>query len=457
MLFAIVDIETTGGHAAAAGITEIAIITSDGQEVLNSWKSLVNPLQPIPGFIQQLTGIKPEMLAGAPSFAELAAHVHTLLQDKIFVAHNVNFDYSFIKYQLAQCGFDLHNRKLCTVRLARKVFPGLRRYSLGPLCHLLGIPHEDQHRAYGDAAATSLLFSKLFEADTEKHWAAMIKGRNREQYLPPNLPVEQLDNLPETPGVYYFYNAKGQVIYVGKALNLLKRVKGHFANNKGSKQKADFLRDIYRLSFRNTATELMAQILESTEIRKLWPIHNRSQRGFHPKYALYSYKDRQGFLRLGIERHNPRLNALHSFNTIAEGQEWLRLLSDRFQLCLRLCGLAKGANCAQGNFAEGCPGLCCSSDGPERYNVQVQQAMQWIAQNLPTLALIDIGRTPGESSCILMEAGAFKGMGYFNKVGMPVDLEAFKALIEPMSDNDFIRGHILREADRFPEKRLILK
>lgn len=452
MLFAIVDIETTGGHAAGAGITEIAIIISDGVHILDRWQSLINPLRPIPSFIQQLTGISNSMVEGAPHFAELAGHIHALLQDKIFVAHNVNFDYSFVRYQLAHCGLELHNRKLCTLRLARKVFPGLSRYSLGQLCHALGIQHENRHRAYGDAAATAILFSKLIAADTEGHWAAMIKGRNREQYLPPNLPVEQLDNLPEKPGVYYFYNAKGKVIYVGKARNLFKRVKSHFANNKASRQKANFLLEIHGLSFRLTATDLMAQILESTEIRKLWPIHNHSQRGYHPQYALYSYEDRQGYLHLGIERYNPRLACLYSFNTISEGQDLIRMLCTEFRLCLRLCGLANGADCAQGKFAEGCQGQCCSPEGPTSYNEQVSLAIHWIAESLPSLVLIDQGREPGEQSCILMEAGEFKGMGYFKTTATPADWNGFLEVIEPMPDNDFIRGLILRTAKNFPEK-----
>jgi DNA polymerase-3 subunit epsilon len=452
VLFAIVDIETTGSYAAGAGITEIAIVITDGEEILHSWTSLVNPHRPIPRFIQQLTGITSELVEGAPAFSELAAHIHELLQDKVFVAHNVNFDYSFVKHHLEQCGFALHARKLCTVRLARKIKPGFGKYGLGRLCHTLGIGHEEQHRAYGDAAATARLFCLLKAADSEGHIGAMLKGRNGEQYLPPNLPVEQVSSLPETPGVYYFCDAKGKVIYVGKAVNLLKRVKSHFANNKSSRQKADFLREICRVSYQPTATDLMAQILESTEIRRLWPICNRSQRGYHPKFALYAYEDRQGYLRLALEAHKQQLRPLYSFNTIAEGQEWLRRLASEFELCLRLCGLAKGADCVNGVFAEGCNGQCCSGDGPQEYNIRVQEAMQWITRSLPTLAVIDVGRTPDERSCIFMEEGVFKGMGYLSLHTDVCDLQSIRAAIEPMPDNDFIRGLIYREARTCPEK-----
>jgi DNA polymerase-3 subunit epsilon len=457
VLYAVVDIETTGSYAAGAGITEIAIIITDGEEILHSWQSLINPHRPIPLFIQQLTGITPDMVAGAPSFPEVAEHIYSLLQDKIFVAHNVNFDYSFVKHQLELCGLALGVRKLCTVRLARKVKPGLGKYGLGRLCHALGIEHLDHHRAYGDAHATTKLFSYLKANDAAGHMQEMLKGRNKEQYLPPNVPVEQVDSLPETPGVYYFYDVRGKVIYVGKAINLQKRVKSHFANNKSSRQKADFLRDIYRISYHPTATDLMAQILESTEIRRLWPIHNRSQRGYHPKFALYTYEDQKGYLRLTLDAHKQQLLPLYTFNTILEGQEWLRRLISEFELCPRLCNLAKGADCANGVFAEGCTGQCCSPEGPKYYNNRVKEATQWIARSLPTLVLIDAGRAHDERSCILVEGGMFKGMGYFSSHTDIYDLQMFRSIVEPMPDNDFIRNLIYREAREYPHKCMRLE
>ncbi len=454
MLYAVVDIETTGGYADAAGITEIAIVITDGVEVMHVWSSLINPQRPIPRFIAQLTGIHDEMVQGAPFFREVAAHVHELLQDKIFVAHNVNFDYSFVKSHLEASGYSLNARKLCTVRLARKVKPGLSSYSLGKLCHSLGIEHEDAHRALGDAMATTRLLHLLHSDDSEGHIRQMLKGHNREQYLPPNLPVAQLDALPEKPGVYYFYDAKGRVIYVGKASNLIRRVKSHFANNKTGRQKADFLREIHHVSFRITATDLMAQILESVEIRRLWPRYNRSQRGFHPRYGLYVFEDRQGYLRLVLEKHRPHFPAVHTFQQLHEGREWLQRLAMENELCLRLCGLAPGADCRKGIFAEGCKGQCCSVHVLD-YNHRVQAAIDGFRNTLPTLALIGIGRSSDEYSCILMEAGVFLGMGYLNQEADAANLEHLRNAIELMPDNDFIRSLIFRAAQN-PEMNLLL-
>ena len=174
-MYAIVDIETTGGHANANGITEIAVILHDGVQEEGRYTTLVQPGYPIPRYVASLTGITDAMVASAPPFGDIADKVFNLLKGRIFVAHNVNFDYSFVKYHLEQAGFDLTEQKLCTVRLSRKVLPGLPSYSLGNLCRSLGIPVEGRHRAIGDAQATSVLFERILAADTEGHIAAMLR------------------------------------------------------------------------------------------------------------------------------------------------------------------------------------------------------------------------------------------------------------------------------------------
>ena len=146
-MYAIVDIETTGGYAANNDITELAIVLHDGQKIVDKYQSLIRTDREIPRYIQVLTGITPAMLRTAPRFSEIAPKVYELLKDKVFVAHNVNFDFSFIKHNLEACGFDLDVSKLCTVRLTRKVFPGLPSYSLGNLCRQLDVPITQRHRA----------------------------------------------------------------------------------------------------------------------------------------------------------------------------------------------------------------------------------------------------------------------------------------------------------------------
>lgn len=450
MLYAIVDIETTGSYAAGNGITEIAIAIHDGERVLHFYESLVNPHQQIPYFIQSLTGITNAMVSNAPSFAEIAGQVNELLQDKVFVAHNVNFDYSFVKHHLEAAGYNWNARKLCTVRLSRKIVPGLYSYSLGKLCHQLGIDHSDHHRAGGDTKATAALFSLLVRRDDKDVIAAMLKGRNKEQYLPPHLPVEQVDSLPAGPGVYYFYNAAGKVIYVGKANNIFSRVRGHFSNNKPGRQKQDFLREIHRISYRECATELMAHILESSEIRRLWPIHNRSQRGYLPRYGLFLYEDQGGFLRLGIEKHKQHFRPLCTFNTVMEGHTRIKQLIREFGLCPRLCNLATVASCEQGMLQGDCEGNCLGE--VTAYNALVTQAIDWLQKHLPTFAYVDRGMNDNEQSCILIHKGNFYGMGYIEDERHLKSLDSLQKQLEPLQDNDFIRNLIYKHAAAYPER-----
>ena len=440
MLYAVVDIETTGSYAAANGITEIAIVIHDGTKVLNFYESLVNPHVPIPYFIERLTGINNSMVANAPSFEEIAGQVHELLQDKIFVAHNVNFDYSFVKHHLDSAGYELNNKKLCTVRLARKVLPGLNGYSLGKLTQQLGIHHGARHRAGGDALATADLLAMIVAKDEHGAIPAMLKIKTGEQYLPPHLQIENMEQLPNATGIYYFYNAEGKVIYVGKAKNIRKRVKSHFSNNKINRQKQDFLRETRRISYKQCATELMAHILESTEIRRLWPVHNRSQRGYLPLFGLFTYEDRQGYKRFAIEKNRQAEKPVYTFNTVAEGRSRLRELISEFHLCNRLCNISVDCDCE-------------SHAAPDVYNEQADAAIAWMRKHLPTFALVDKGIDDNEQSCILIREGNFVGMGYVTEnIRRADNLDALQNLLEPLQDNDFIRNLVFRYATANPEK-----
>jgi DNA polymerase III subunit epsilon len=293
-MYAIVDIETTGSYAAANGITEICIHVFDGQKVTDVFETLVNPGQPIPRHIQVMTGITDEMVSSAPPFEQIAEKVYSYLDNKVFIAHNVNFDYSFVRGHLKDCGYDLKDKKLCTVRMSRKIFPGMSSYSLGNLCHSLGITINNRHRAGGDTEATVQLFRMLLENDKEQHIQKSLLRNSKEQALPPNVPKEHFELLPYTPGVYYFHDEKGKVIYVGKATNIRYRVNSHFSNNSESRQKQNFMRYIHAITYQSCGTELMACILESTEIKKRWPIFNQSQKRWEDVYGIFSFEDQNG-------------------------------------------------------------------------------------------------------------------------------------------------------------------
>ncbi len=328
-MYAIVDIETTGGYASANGITEISIQVSDGTQVIKTYETLVNPGQIIPRYIQSLTGISNEMVQDAPRFEAVAEKIFTILQGNIFVAHNVNFDHSFVKNHLDFYGYSLQVKKLCTVRLARQIFPGLPSYSLGNLCNSLNIPMSDQHRAGGDAKATTELFHRMLLSDKRDLIAASLLRNSKEQMLPPNVPKADFQRLPNTPGVYYFHDQKGKVIYVGKAKDIKKRVNSHFSTNSDSRQRQNFLKSTYAISFQATATELMAAILESTEIKRLWPPFNAAQKKPEELFGIFVYEDQNGYMRMAIEKKRRNNNPIYTFHYKVDGHGLLISVDSR--------------------------------------------------------------------------------------------------------------------------------
>jgi DNA polymerase III subunit epsilon len=453
-MYAIVDIETTGGYAANNAITEVAIVLHDGNREVKRYETLVRPEMSIPRYVQALTGITDDMVAGAPSFEIIAPVIHDWLKDAVFVAHNVNFDYSFLRHQLKECGFELNSKKLCTVRLSRKAFPGAPSYSLGNICNHLGISIANRHRAGGDAYATALLFEKILQAGGLELIRGMLKGRNSEQYLPINLPAEQLDRLPMTPGVYYFHDQKGKVIYVGKAKNLRHRVASHFSNNRTGRQKQEFLRNIYSISHETTGTELMAYLLECVEIKRLWPAYNRSLKRFETTYGLYVYEDRNGYSRLILEKRKKQLQPVYTFSLLLEGQNLLRKLVRQFRLCPKLCFIQNDNDPCEGMREQYCAGACEHGEPPERYNARVGEAVEALLNSLPSFSLVDRGRHAGEKSCIHIEQGRLYGMGYVPADIAIGDLSELKNYLTPYPENDYMRGLIYAHAERWPAKKI---
>ena len=455
-MYAIVDIETTGTYAAGNGITEISIHIFDGTKVLEKFQTLINPIQPIPHYIQAFTGITNEMVANAPKFEEVAKNIFKLLHDKIFVAHNVNFDYSFVKVSLTACNFDLHSKKLCTVRLSRKIFPGLPSYSLGNLCQSLGIRINARHRADGDAEATVKLFQKLLLHDKEQHIHKSLKRDSKEQSLPPHVPKEQFDKLPYTSGVYYFHNEKGKIVYVGKARNIRYRVNSHFSNNSESRQKQNFLRHVFDISFQRCATELMACILESSEIKKLWPVFNYSQKRWEDVYGIFMYEDQNGYKRLAIEKNKKLLAAASTFHYLVDGHALLRKIIKDYNLCPKLCFLQTDNERCTGIIEKYCFGACEKKEKSHEYNHRVTLAVESLRAE-PSYAIIDKGLNDDEQSCILVVKGKFYGMGYLPAGIQISELETLKEFLTPYKENSFIRNIISGYAAKHPTKVMIFE
>ena len=314
-MYSVVDIETTGNGYKGQKITEISIFIFDGEKIIDEFTSLVNPEQKIPYFITNLTGITEAMVRTAPKFYEIAKKVAEITKDTVFVAHNVNFDYNIIRDEFKSLGFDFKRKKLCTVRLSRKIIPGLASYSLGNICSAEGIEIAARHRAKGDAEATVELFRRLIKRDQKFTINSFLNAKSREATLPPLLDKQVVDRLPERHGVYYFKNAQKEVIYVGKANNIKQRVISHFYDKK--KKERTMCLETADISYTETGSELIALLHESSEIKHLYPKFNRAQRKAGEAVGLFSYEDQKGILHLAFNRLKLTPNPIMKFYSMA--------------------------------------------------------------------------------------------------------------------------------------------
>ena len=449
MEYAIVDIETTGGSPANGGITEVAIVLHNGQEVTGRYTTLVNPDIPIPDYITALTGISNAMIATSPRFAEVAGRIYNLLAGRIFVAHNVNFDFSFLKHHLSLAGFQYNATKLCTVRLSRRIKPGLSSYSLGRLCAALEIPLVDRHRAGGDADATAILFKKLLDWDSKGVIAAMLKKGAGDQILPPHLPKADFEALPHLPGVYYFKDGKGKIVYVGKAKDIRKRVSQHFTGHNPNPQRQNFLRDIHHINFEICATELMAFLLEAIEIKRLWPKYNRAMKKYDPKFGLFVYEGLDGLFRMAIGRFNKSQAPELVFTHLIEASNTLHEMVQGYDLCPELCRLG---SCDTPSGCSQKPGLCPRKTDRSYYNELVKEALSEYREQQPTFLIIDKGRTANEQSCIYVEKGRFLAMGYLDKQVDITQLEDAKSMLTLYQGNHYMVQLIYSYAKAYPQK-----
>ncbi len=440
--FAIIDIETTGLRAGAEKITEIAIILHDGKQIIEEFSSLVNPERKIPYFITQLTGISDQLVSDAPKFYELARQIIELTDNAIVVGHNVNFDYSFLKSEFKSLGYDYQRKTLDTIKLSRKLIPGLPSYSLGKLCAALNIPNSSRHRAAGDAMATTKLFELILSIDNEPE-ALSLKG------LSSNINRSVIDNLPELAGVYYFFDERQKLIYVGKSINIKARVMQHL-NNNTTKKAVDMKNAISDIHFTLTGSELIALLLESEEIKKHKPVFNRAQQRSLFSYGLYNYIDDQGYIRLKFSKIIDELLPLYSYSSQVEAREHLTMLTEQFMLCQRLNNLYPGQGACFHYHIKQCNGACISAENPVDYNGRVLLAIERYHFDHENFYVFDTGRDEAELCVVKIENGVYYGFGYMPKDQLydnPVVADEF---IKRYTDNrevrQIIRGYLKRNS-----------
>jgi len=453
-MYAIVDIETTGGHPASNRITEISIILHNGNEIEGRFETLVNPGIPIPYYIQSFTGITNDMVNSAPSFSEIASEVHNKLKDRIFVAHNVNFDFSFIKNQLLESNLELNTKKLCTVRLSRKLVPGYKSYSLGNICAALSINVEKRHRAGGDADATAKLFEHLVKIDAENVIQESLKKTSKEHRLPANLDKEVFEKLPAAAGVYYFLDQKSNVIYVGKAKNIKSRVSSHFSGKMESKQKQNFLRDVHGMSYKETGNELLGGVLESSEIKKLWPDNNKAQKKFHQLFGLFDYQDQNGKIRFGIDKLRKEVRPLITFPNYLTALNYMSWLIDEYGLCPKLCNRQNNQEDCISLQKKICDGYCLADANISEYNRRAEKFFKFLESDKKTLFIVERGRRSNEQCVIVYEPGVFVGYNFMSRFEK-LDFDSVRFAATPLKLNPVIDSIISSYLSSDPNRRKI--
>ena len=434
-MYAIVDIETTGGHAGYHRVTEVAVYHHDGLNITNQFSTLLNPGINIPSFITGLTGIDYQMVKDAPTFSEVADEILSWLDGRVFVAHNAHFDYSFLKKEFEDAGINWTSKKLCTVRLSRKIIPGLRSYGLGRLAESLGIAIADRHRAGGDAEATAKIFDVLLKRDTEGAIQQALKKNNGETILPPNLARTEFDKLPAKAGVYYFHDANGKVIYVGKAINIKKRIAGHFTGDAREWNRSNIRNEIHQISWELTGTELIALILEAQEIQRLWPKYNLAQKQKVEEWGIYDYEDRAGYVRFSITPRSRGSNPLIAFTSKGNAWNFMWEKIREHELCSKLCGIQKTDGACYEHQAGTCHGACLGQEDPTLYNGRIQEAIASISETSESLAVLGRGRNADEQSLVLVEKGELVGFGYMDKTYSISTLDEAKLYVKPMKEN----------------------
>ncbi len=440
MTYTIIDIETTGRNK----ITEISIFKYEGNQVIDEFTSLVNPETLIPSYITALTGIDNGMVANAPRFHEVAESILEITKDCIFVAHNVNFDYNIIRNEFKDIGVNFSRRKLCTIRLSRKLFPGFKSYSLGKLCKSLNIEVVDRHRARGDAEATVILFEMLLaRTDAAQVFGDFLKKNSKEATLPAHLSSNIFEALPNSAGIYYFKNKKGKIIYVGKAKDIKKRVLSHFYNK--TDKELNLCRETSDIDFELSGSEFIALLMEDAAIKKHYPEYNQVAKRAPRAYGIFSYTDRKGCIHLAYNNLKATPNPLFTLFNITDCRSYLEKVCMQFELCPKYCHLQEGVDACSHYKIKTCHGVCTDEETVDDYNNRVNLAIEHIKNSSQDMIIKEKGRHWEEEAFVMVKNGSYLGYGFIDRTEQISRSEDLERFLIPQNDNVNVQM-ILRRA-----------
>ncbi len=377
--FVIVDVETTGQSAAYCRIIEVAALRIEGGRVAESFQTLINPERFISPFIEGITGISNELVADAPFFSKVSRKLYSILDGAIFVAHNARFDYSFVKSEFAALGISYSARCFCTVKLSRKLFPDQRHHDLSSLIERHGLPCDSRHRAMGDAMAVLEFLRYVHTTVGRPAIEKAVRDILKSSALPAGMERGMLDTLPETPGVYLFFGKEGELLYVGKSINIRERVRSHFSGDGANAKEMTMTQQVQRVEHRATAGELGALLLESQLIKEMAPLYNTMARRKRLLTVARRCVDRGGYhtVRLEDVDHIEPSAAdaiLGVFRHRKQALEYLAAVSRTHALCGKLLGLEQTRSYCFAYHLKQCKGACVGEEAPDTYNFRVEAA-----------------------------------------------------------------------------------
>lgn len=451
-MYAVIDVEATGGKKGEESIIEVAIFLYDGEKVIDQLISLVQPDREIDVYVQKLTQITPKMVKTAPRFHEVAKRIIEITDGAILVGHNIDFDYRMLKQEFLKLGYTYYRETIDTVPLSEKHFPDADSYSLGKLSKSLGIPVSDRHRASGDARATLELFQILQDKDASKD--IILKDASTKKPAGSVKYDFLLSALPNEIGIFYVLDKNQKIIYLSKSDNIAQSARKLLTGKSNLSNKVKL--SVAEITYETTGNELISWLKENHEIKTLNPSLNENKKKLNYPFTIY-IDETNGYKQLKIDRtdyESPQLFVLRmsSYNNAVR---FLSLISEEYELCSKINGIYRGEGPCLGYAVGECHGACIGHEETDSYNERVNNFLRKVYSDRNSLLIIGKGRSLSEKSFTWLKNGICKGYGYFDLNHQIKTETLVKKRMIPIDESEDMNS--IARAFLFSEKYLEIK